>query len=287
MVVHESLSAPSGWGDLHMGAHRKRIYRATTVITGASSGVGQAAALAFARGGARVVLAARNPEQLRLTEAAVRAAGAEVLVVSTDVTDEASVGRLVREALDRFGRIDIVVCNAGVYVRGAVRDLALADIERCMAVNYYGTVHLIRAALPHLLAQGSGHIVAVTSVDGKKGLPPDAAYVASKFAATGFMDVLRQELRGTGVYASTILPGRVDTPMIAALDVPLVSAKISSERVARSIVRAVCQRRREIVIPFSGPKALIVLSSIWAGVGDWLVRMLKLEGRENGAEKRL
>ena len=151
----------------------------------------------------------------------------------------------------------------------------------------YKRQHLIRAVLPYLLAQGSGHIVAVTSVDGKKGLPPDGAYVASKFAATGFMDVLRQELRGTGVYASTILPGRVDTPMIETLDVPLASAKISRERVARAIVRAVRQRRREIVIPFSGPKALIVLSSIWAGMGDGLVRVFKLEGRETGAENRL
>jgi NAD(P)-dependent dehydrogenase (short-subunit alcohol dehydrogenase family) len=268
-----------------MGAPENRIAGATTIITGGSSGVGRAAAMAFAREGARVVLAARNPEQLRRVEADVRAAGAEVLVVPTDVTDEGSVGRLVRETLARFGRIDIVICNAGVYHRSAVRDLALADIERCMAVNFYGTVHLIRAVLPYLLAQRSGHIVAVTSVDGKKGLPPDAAYAASKFAATGFLDVLRQELHGSGVSASTILPGRVDTPMIATLDVPLASAKISCERVARAMVRAVRQRRREIVVPFSGPKALIVLSSIWAGMGDWLVRVLKLEGRETGTEK--
>jgi hypothetical protein len=264
----------------------QRIYRATAIITGASSGIGRAAALAFAREGARLVLASRNPEQLRLTGAAVCAAGAEVLEIPTDVTDEASVGRLVCETLARFGRIDIVVCNAGVYHRSAVRDLALADIERCMAVNFYGTVYLIRAVLPHLLAQRSGHIVAVTSVDGKKGLPPDAAYVASKFAATGFMDVLRQELRGTGVYASTVLPGRVETPMMEGLEVPPASPKISAERVARAIVRAVRQRRREIVVPFSGPKALIVLGSIWAGAGDWLVRVLKLEGRETGAGKR-
>ncbi len=270
-----------------MGAYTNRIYGATTVITGASSGIGRAAAMAFAREGARVVLAARNREELRRAEVDVRTTGAEVLVVPTDVTDEASVDRLVRDTLARFGRIDIVVCNAGVYHRSAVRDLALADIERCMAVNYYGTVHLIRAVLPHLLGQRSGHIVAVTSIDGKKGLPPDAAYAASKFATTGFMDVLRQELHGTGVCASTILPGRVDTPMIAALDVPAASAKISSERVARAIVRAVRQRRREIVVPFSGPKALIVLSSIWAGMGDGLVRVFKLEGRETGTEKRL
>jgi NAD(P)-dependent dehydrogenase (short-subunit alcohol dehydrogenase family) len=176
--------------------------------------------------------------------------------------------------------VDIAVCNAGIYIRGAAKDLPLEAIERCMNVNFYGTVHLIRAVLPVMLAQRSGHIVAVTSVDGRKGLPPDAAYVPSKFAATGFMDVLRQELRGTGVFASTIFPGRVDTPMIATLDVPLASAKIPSARVGRAILRAVRQRRREIVIPFTGPKALIVFSALWPGVGDWLVRFFKLEGKE-------
>jgi short-subunit dehydrogenase len=92
-----------------------------------------------------------------------------------------------------------------------------------MEVNYHGTVSVIRATLPHLMAQRSGHIVAISSVDGKKGLPKDAAYAASKFAVTGFMDVLRQELRGTGVYASTVFPERVDTPMIATLRLPRVS----------------------------------------------------------------
>lgn len=257
-----------------------RIENAVTIITGASSGIGEATARVFARAGARLVLAARSREKLESLETALRAHGTEVLFVPTDVTSEADVRNLVDETVARFGRVDIAICNAGVYVRSAVKDLPLAAIEQCMNVNYYGTVHLIRAVLPFMLGQHSGHIVAVTSVDGRKGLPPDAAYVASKSAATGFMDVLRQELRGTGVYASTILPGRVDTPMIARLDVPAASAKISSERVGRAILRAVRRHRREVVVPFAGPKALIVLSALWPGLGDWLVRVFKLEGKE-------
>jgi short-subunit dehydrogenase len=131
-----------------------------------------------------------------------------------------------------------------------------------------------------MLARHAGHIVAMTSVDGKKGLPPDAAYVASKFAATGYMDVLRQELRGTGVSASTVLPGRVDTPMIASLDVPIASAKISAHRVARAVLRAVRFRRREVIIPYAGPKFLVVASAVWPALGDWLVHVFRLEGKE-------
>jgi short-subunit dehydrogenase len=259
---------------------RDVVHNAVTIITGASSGIGRATAQVFASAGARLVLAGRSEERLAAVQAEMQGSGAEVLSVRTDVTSPGEVQGLVQRTIARFGRVDIAICNAGIYIRGAVKDLPLEAIQRCMNVNFYGTVHLIRAVLPFMLAQRSGHIVAVTSVDGRKGLPPDAAYVASKFAATGFMDVLRQELRGTGVYTSTILPGRVDTPMIERLDVPLASAKISSARVARAILRAVRTRRRELVIPFLGPKTLIVLSAVWPWVGDSLVRLFKLEGKE-------
>jgi short-subunit dehydrogenase len=134
-----------------------------------------------------------------------------------------------------------------------------------------------------MLTRGSGHIVVVSSVDGRKGLPQDAAYVSSKWAVTGFTDVLRQELHGTGVYATTILPGRVDTPMIAALRVPWVSRKISSERVAAAIVSAIRKRKAESVVPYPGPKTLIILSAISPRLGDWLVRIFRLEGKEETA----
>jgi short-subunit dehydrogenase len=256
---------------------RDPVRNAVTIITGASSGIGRAAAETFARAGARLVLVSRSAEKLNQLAEELRLTGAEVIAVPADVTDEAAVLQVVATTLEHFGRVDIVICNAGVYIRSAVKDLPLRAIERCMNVNFYGTVHLVQVVLPLMLAQKSGHIVAVGSVDGKKGLPPDAAYVASKFAV---MDVLRQELCGTGVHASTILPGRVDTPMIATLDVPLASAKISSARVGRAILRAVRTRRRELVIPFTGPKALIVFNAISPAIGDWLVRIFKLEGKE-------
>jgi short-subunit dehydrogenase len=182
--------------------------------------------------------------------------------------------------LHRFGRIDIAICNAGIYLRHLVREARLEEYEQCMAVNFYGTVRLVRAVLPHMLERRSGHIVVVSSVDGKKGLPLDVPYVASKFALVGFADVLRQELRGTGVHASTILPGRVDTPMIDHLKVPFVSAKISPERVAVAIIQAIRHKRAETIVPSFGPRMLVIVSSILPRLGDWLVRIFRLEGSE-------
>ncbi len=257
-----------------------RVRGKVTIITGASQGIGKEIAFTFARAGARLVLAARSAEALEDLAAALRREGAEVLVVPTDVSREADVQHLIELTQSTYHRIDIVVCNAGVYIRSAVKDVTLATIRKTMDVNYYGTVSVILAVLPLLLAQRNGHIIAISSVAGKKGLPKDAAYAASKFAITGFMDVLRQELHGSGVYASTILPERVDTEMIGTLRVPLVSRKLPPARVARAVLRAVRQRRREIVISFFGPKALILASALWPALGDWVVRVFGLEGVE-------
>jgi short-subunit dehydrogenase len=250
------------------------------VITGASGGIGSEIARAFARAGARIVLSARNVPALESLATELRSGGTETLIVPSDVTSGGDMQRLVREAVTSFGAIDILVCNAGVYVRGAVKDLSMESVRQSMETNFYGAVHLIREVLPAMLARRAGHIVAIASVDGKKGLPPDAAYAASKYALTGFMDVLRQELRGTGVYASTIFPERVDTPMIGNLTLSMMSRRLPPSTVARATVRAVQQRRREIIVSFAGPKFLIVASAVWPALGDWLVRIFRLQGVE-------
>lgn len=256
---------------------------AVAVITGASSGIGRAAAAAFARAGVDLVLAARNEGALRSLAAELTQLGREVLVVPTDVTLRPQVKRLVEEALARFGRIDVYVSNAGIYHRCPVRELKIEDVERVMAVNFYGFLHGVQEVLPHMLARRSGHIVLVSSVDGKKGLPPDGAYVAAKFAATGLAEVLRQELHGTGVHVSTVLPGRVDTPLIADLSVPWISAKIPPERVAKAILKAVRKKKAEVIVPWLGPKTLIFLNTLSPRLGDWAVRIFRLEGEERSS----
>ena len=256
------------------------MHDTVAIVTGASGGIGWQTSLLIAEGGATVVAAGRNGELLRDLERKARGLGRSVVPRTVDLTRGDEADRLVDETLREFGHIDILVCNAGMYERRRARETSVADIERHMALNFYGAVRLILRALPHMLERKRGHIVVVSSVDGKKGLPMDTAYVASKFALNGFMDVLRQELRGTGVWATTVCPARVDTQMVASLRVPMISAKIAPERVARAIVRSLRSHRAEVIVPWLGPKLLIVLSTIRAEVGDFFVRLLNLEGED-------
>jgi NADP-dependent 3-hydroxy acid dehydrogenase YdfG len=259
---------------------KKSLLNNVAIVTGASSGIGRATALALAGEGARVALAARNATALHEVAKAIQSPGQEALAVPTDVTFQDQVERLVRETLAHWKRIDILVANAGAYVRCPIADVTVTEVERSMAVNFYGALYAILAALPHMLNQKSGHLVLVSSMDAKKGLPLDAPYVAAKFALAGFGEVLRQELYGSGVHVTTVLPGRVDTPMIADLQVPWISAKIPPEAVARAIVRAIHRRQPEVIVPLQA-KALVYLNTLSPRLGDWIARLFHLEGWEN------
>jgi short-subunit dehydrogenase len=249
------------------------------IVTGASSGIGRATALALAGEGAHVALAARSASALHEVAQAIRALGQEALAVPTDVIRPDQVERLVTETLAHWKRVDILVANAGAYVRCPIPDLTVAEVERSMAVNFYGALYAILAVLPHMLSQKSGHLVLVSSMDAKKGIPLDAPYVAAKFALAGFGEVLRQELHGSGVHVTTVFPGRVDTPMIATLQVPWISAKIPPETVARAIVRAIHRRQPEVIVPFQA-RALVYLNTLSPRLGDWIARLFHLEGWE-------
>lgn len=172
--------------------HKNGFLEKIAIVTGASSGIGRETALALASQGADVALATRDVPKLNMVAQAIRTLGREALVVPTDVTDQDQVDGLVQATMARWNRVDILVANAGVYVRCPVKRLTVAEIERSMAVNFYGALYCVLAVLPIMLAQQSGLLVLVTSVDGKKGIPPDAPYVAAKFALSGFGEVLRQ-----------------------------------------------------------------------------------------------
>jgi NADP-dependent 3-hydroxy acid dehydrogenase YdfG len=249
------------------------------IVTGASSGIGRATALALAREGAYVVLAARRLAALEQVANEIQRLGRESLVVSTDVTIQDQAQRLVEKTMARWERVDILVANAGAYIRGRVTMLTPDDFERALAVNFYGALYCVYAVLPHMLARRRGHIVLVNTVDGKKAIPPDAPYVSSKFALAGFGEVLRQELYATGVYVTSIFPGRVDTPMIEHLRVPWVSAKIPADSVAGAIVRSIKKREPEVVVPTLA-RALIYLNTFFPLLADWVTRVFHLEGWE-------
>jgi short-subunit dehydrogenase len=247
------------------------------IVTGASSGVGHATSLALAREGVHVAIAARTEDKLTALAEKIRALGREALVVPTDVTDECQVNALVDHTLQRWGQIDIVFANAGAYVRCPVRDVTLDAMEQAFAVNTMGAIALVQRALPHMLARHSGHIALMTSLDALTPIPPDAPYVASKAALAGYGQCLRQELRGSGISVTIIYPGRIDTPLIDHLEMPLISAKLSPERVARAIVRGIIRRHARIVLPTQG-RLLEVVNLISPRLYDWLVQRLRLAG---------
>ncbi len=251
---------------------------AVVLLTGASGGIGTATAHALARAGARLSLAARRREPLQALARELHARhGAAVHTATVDVTDEDQVRAWVQAAHQHFGRVDVVIANAGQYIRKPALQWQVDDFRRSLAVNFYGALHLVLAAQPIFQAQRHGHIVLVSSLDAKKGLPLDGPYVAAKYALSGIGGVLRQELADLGIRVTVVYPGRVDTPMIADLEVPWISPKLPPERVARAIVRGIRRNRAEVIVPWTG--YLLYLDLIAPRLADYLVRKLNLAGR--------
>lgn len=186
----------------------------TVWITGASSGIGEALALRYARDGARLVLSARRQSELERVAASCREAGLtadQVLVLPLDVTDWESLPGAVRTLLDAFGTIDLLVNNAGVSQRSLCKDTDMAVYQKLMDVDVMGQIALTKAVLPHMLEQGSGHLAVTASVAGKVGVPQRTGYCAAKHAVMGFFDALRAEVEDEGLKVSTVVPGFIRT----------------------------------------------------------------------------
>lgn len=205
------------------------------LITGASSGIGWELAKALAADGCRVGLVARREEPLRALAAEI---GAAAHVAPADVRDHASVTAAAASIRAALGPIDLAVANAGVGKPTLLDPVNVADVDDMFRVNVMGMVHTFAAVLPEMLARKSGRVVAVSSLAGYRGLPGESAYCASKAAVNSYMDGLRIHLRGTGVFATTICPGFVHTPM-TAMNTFHMPGVMSAAAAAARIVRAV------------------------------------------------
>jgi len=223
------------------------------VITGASSGIGEASAVEFAKRKSSIVLVARRKENLESVAKNLAKYGNEILVCQCDVSKWHEVEQMSKTVLDKFGKIDILVNNAGFAIYGSVLELKIEEIESQMETNYFGMVYCIKAFLPKMLEQKTGHIVNVASVAGSFGLPGIASYCASKFAMLGFSEGLYHELKGTGVGITIVSPIMVRTDFFnhpSFKSIPKYSpTSLSSKTVAKAIVKAATSPRLEIIIP--------------------------------------
>jgi NADP-dependent 3-hydroxy acid dehydrogenase YdfG len=251
------------------------------IVTGASSGIGRATALALASAGADVVLASRNLTALKEVAREVKASGRQALAIPCDVPQVEQVQSTVDETLERMGRVDILIANAGQYIRSPIKEMSTSLLEHSMAVNFFGQVNAVQAVLPHLLAQRSGHIVLMNSMIALRPFPPDTPYAAAKFALKAYGENLRQELIGTGVFTTLVYPGRVDTPLIGNLEMPWLAAKISPEAVAQSVIRAIRFRKHKVIIaPFQSLALYYLNFLLPVSISDRLAHLFKLRGWE-------
>jgi NAD(P)-dependent dehydrogenase (short-subunit alcohol dehydrogenase family) len=257
---------------------KRSLREAVVVITGASSGIGRATALAFAKRGARVVVAARRQELLdSLVAECERMSGRSALAVPTDVSDETQVQALAERAVRRFGRIDVWINNAGVYAAGRFDDTPPQVFRRVVEVNFFGYVYGARAALPHLKRQ-HGVLINNASVDSAATFPYFSAYVASKWAVRGFSASLRQELVSDDVDVCTILPASIDTPLFQhaanymGRAMKALNPTYDAEQVAAAMVRcAENGRPREVIVGLAG-RLLALQYTLAPGLSERIFR---------------
>ncbi|KRT70021.1 MAG: short-chain dehydrogenase/reductase SDR [candidate division NC10 bacterium CSP1-5] len=246
------------------------------IVTGASSGIGRETALHFARERARLVLAARRQQRLQGLEHEIEALGTEVLSLPTDVAQQDQVEAMVERALERFGRVDILVNNAGVGLVALVEETSPEDMEMILRVNFLGAFYGIRAALPIMRRQGSGHIINVSSIVGKRGIPLSGAYCASKFALIGLSESLRLELKGSGIRVSVICPVGTATEFFDAAKDPRGRKPgpkppvQTPSHVARAIIRCARSPRPEVIV-YPPARLLVVLNALSPTLADWVI----------------
>ena len=247
------------------------------IITGASSGIGLAAAKAFAAEGSKLVIAARNIERLNLLKTEL-SDKTDVICVKADVSVEEDCENLIEQSVAKFGKIDILINNAGISMRALFKDLNLSVIKNLMDVNFWGTVYCTKHALPWIL-EAQGSIVGVISIAGFKGLPARTGYSASKFAVYGFLDTLRIEhlkdnlhvmIFAPGFTASSIRERALVADGTTQGSTPREESKMmTAEECAKHLVNGIKKRKAQVILTFIG-KLTVTLNKFFPRLVDRL-----------------
>ncbi|PSB17388.1 short-chain dehydrogenase [filamentous cyanobacterium CCP2] len=231
------------------------------VITGASSGIGKATALAFAQQGATLLLAARQADRLQELASECRILGGQAIAVPTEVTDEAAMNDLAKRAIDDFGRLDVWMNNAAVSLFARFEEAPIEAFRRVLEVNIFGYVYGARAALPYFREQGSGILINMDSIVGAAPQPYTSAYVMSKYAIRGLSDCLRMELhldQASDIYVCTVMPASIDTPFFqhaanyTGRQTKALDPVYPAEKVAEAVVNLVKKPQREVLVGEAG-----------------------------------
>ena len=249
------------------------------IVTGASSGIGSALVAEGFRQGYRVVLAARNIEAMKKLVASLAVADTSYLIVKADVSVPSDCKLLIEKAIERFGRIDVLINNAGISMRALFEDVDMGVLERLMQVNFWGTAYCTHYALPWLL-KSRGSVVGVSSIAGYKGLPARTGYSASKFAMQGFLESLRIETMKKGLHVLIACPGFTasnirKTALAGDGSIQGESPRnehtmMQADEVARHILKAVNKRKHRLILTSQG-KLTVLLNKLFPSWVDKLV----------------
>jgi NADP-dependent 3-hydroxy acid dehydrogenase YdfG len=254
-----------------------RLIARVIAITGASSGIGRACAERLARDGAAVVISARRTDRLDEIAAGITSGGGQALAVPGDVTCESDMRALVDRAVERFGRLDVMIANAGIGFHGGLGETDAAVVKRLVDVNILGTYYAARAAHDVFVKQQSGHIIAVSSIAGRRGVAGTSAYSATKAAQIGFIESLRAEYIGTNLHASVVYPISTATEFRDAMQRQFgrvaggAGPRQSVDDVANAIAACIVSPRPE-VYPYRKAWLLAVLSVVAPGTADRIVQ---------------
>lgn len=250
------------------------------LVTGASRGIGRATALAFAREGAKLILAARSSERLIEVRDDIRLLGGDAICVPTDVTSASDVDALVQTATNRFGRIDILVNNAGIGKVSAVESPEFEeDLRLTLQASLFGAIYLTRQVVPIMRHQQSGAIVNMSSVMGRKAFARFGGYAIVMHGVSAFSDALRQELSGSKIRVSVIHPALTATDLLREVDETQMPppfrhmTPLTSEQVARAVLKAVRRKTARVVLPRPA-SVLLLAEALSPRIGDFLAAAL-------------